>query len=160
MTRIVSCIFTFAYCLMILACNPRNKASVNRSYSVQVESGVRGKLTELTGNQMPLKTIEKGKGKPLQTQVYIFNQLSVSQLVGLNEQWCKQVNTAPIRSQWSDSVGNYYINLNPGKYTILVAYNDGYFIPFFNQYNEIATISVVKSKIVQLDIKVNTKAVY
>ncbi len=160
MSRIFYSILTCVYILIISACHPSKNAMLDKGPSIQLGSGIAGNIKELIGNQMPLETKSKGKGRPLQTQVLIFEQLSASQLVDLSEQWCKQVNAIPIKSQWSDSAGKYQIFLDPGKYSILIAYNGGYFIPFFNQFNEIAPVSIAKSQIVQLDIKVNRKAIY
>jgi hypothetical protein len=160
MSRIFYAIITCVYFLIITSCQTSKYAMVDNAASVQLKSGIAGSIRELTGNMMPLQTKSKRQGKPLQTQLLIFKQLSASQLVGLSEQWCKQVNAIPIKTQWSDSVGNYQILLEPAKYSILVAYDGGYFIPFFNQSNEISTIDIVKSQMLRLDIKVNRKAIY
>jgi len=160
MSRIFYASLTCIYFLIITSCQTSKYAIVDKPASVQSKSGIVGSIRELKGNRMPLQNKSKGQGRPLQTQVLIFEQLSASQLVGLIDQWCKQVNAIPVKTQWSDAVGNYQIRLDPGKYSILVAYDDGYFIPFFNQYNEIATVDIVKNQLLQLDINVNRKAIY
>lgn len=160
MSRIFYAIITCVYFLIITSCQTSKYTMVDKAASVQLKSGIIGSILELKGNMMPLQKKSKIQGKPLQTQVFVFKQLSASQLVGLNEQWCKQVNAIPVKTQWSDSVGNYQIRLDPAKYSILVAYDGGYFIPFFNQYNEIATVDIVNSQMLRLDIKVNRKAIY
>ncbi len=160
MNRVYYPLFIGTCILLLLACQSSWNSRINTNHPMQDSSGIQGKLIVLSGNQMPLQNKTKNSGKPLKTQVYIFNQLTESQLVEMSDQWCKQVNATPIKSQWSDSVGKYQIFLDPGKYSILVAYDGGYFIPFFNQYNEIASVDIVKGQFLQLDITVNRKAIY
>jgi len=78
MSRIFYAIITCVYFLIITSCQTSKYAMVDNAASVQLKSGIAGSIRELTGNMMPLQTKSKRQGKPLQTQLLIFKQLSAS----------------------------------------------------------------------------------
>lgn len=160
MSRFSKVLFAAVLMCLFIACHVTKKGVNFMQKSKPILSGIQGRVTEFKGNQMGIKAGNVKMGLALSTQVLIFKQLAVSQLVGLDGQWFQHLNSQPIKSQIADSAGNYQILLDPGVYSILVAYDGGYFIPFYNQYNQIATVHISKNQMIQLDIKVNTKAIY
>ena len=122
--------------------------------------GIRGHVFEQQGNAMPTKGKSSSKGTPFSTKIYVFEPTQLTQVDGLNGPICSKVRSVLIDSAISDSSGNYFIALNPGKYTLLVKYEWGYFVPFFSGLNELAIIQIQPKIVSDLDIIVNAKASY
>lgn len=145
--------------LMLFGC-AATKQLANIQIENQMKSRLYGQVTLLEGNQMPMRNNSISKGKAFMTQVYIYNKLNYDQLIAIEGQWCKQVNQTPLQTISTDTLGRFAIELVPGNYTVLVAAYGGYFIPFFNQYNQPSAIDLKEKKAVELNILVNSKANY
>jgi hypothetical protein len=60
----------------------------------------------------------------------------------------------------TDNKGYFKKALKAGQYIVLVEAYDGFFIPFFDQYNQPGKIIVLSKKYTPLNILVNSKAIY
>ncbi|MFN5987744.1 MAG: hypothetical protein ACK42B_12770, partial [Chitinophagaceae bacterium] len=78
----------------------------------------------------------------------------------LDGQWCKSVQQKPYLMIQTDNKGYFKKALKAGQYIVLVEAYDGFFIPFFDQYNQPGKIIVRSKKYTPLDILVNSKAIY
>ena len=124
------------------------------------KQGIEGFLREVKGNQMGIEKKSSLKGQPLVGRLYVFNDLSDSDLVGLEGQWCKSVQQKPYLIIQTDNKGYFKQALKKGKYVVLVEVYDGFFIPSFDQYNHPTKVLVEPQKYSSLNILVNSKAFY
>lgn len=122
---------------------------------------IKGNIKVFTGNQMPSKEGVPKNGRVYSTTVYFFKKLQKEWLVNLDGQYCKNfTQVRPYKFIESNLQGDYSALLPEGTYFILVAYEDGFFIPFFDSNNQIASIQVKAFQKIQLDVHINSKAVY
>ncbi len=124
------------------------------------KQGIEGFLREVKGNQMGIEKKNSIKGQPLVGSLYIFNDLSDKDLVGLEGQWCKSVQQKPYLIIQTDNKGYFKQALKKGKYVVLVEAYDGFFIPSFDQFNHPTKVLVESKKYTSLNILVNSKAIY
>jgi len=122
--------------------------------------GLIGQVFELKGNAMPQKGKPISKGQGYATNIYVFEpttMTSVKTLVGglYTKPATQLLGTFP-----TDSTGHFSISLAPGKYSILVGYEGGYFVPFLNQYNELAVVQVLPNLFQSMEVIINVKASY
>ena len=155
MNKYILQILLCALCMSLLSCMRLN--SQNKAKNI---AGIRGRIFEKKGNQMPMKGQTSSNGLPLSTAVYIFEPTTIDQTAGLNGSICSNVLSRLVDSVISDSKGKYFIALKPGKYTMLVKYDKGYFVPFFSGFNELAIIEIKPKLVSELDIIVNEQASY
>lgn len=127
---------------------------------VQSKQGLEGFLREAKGNQMGIQNRSSKKGQPLKSTLYVFKKLGTADLFELEGQWCKSIKQKPYAIIQTDLKGYFKTRLRPGKYVVVVSVYDGYFIPSFNQYNEPSSIIVKQGQWEQLEILVNSKAIY
>ena len=71
------------------------------------KQGIEGFLREVKGNQMGIEKKNSIKGQPLAGSLYIFNDLSDTDLVGLEGQWCKSVQQKPYLMIQTDNKGYF-----------------------------------------------------
>jgi len=144
---------------ILLGCGPVNKIKTKVPNSA-VTTGLYGRIESIEGNQMPQVGKAFSKAKPLQTRLYIFPPLENTDLLQVEGQWCQQVQQRPIQIVSTDSIGRYHITMVPGRYSILVAAYGGYFVPFFNQFNQPGVVDIQQVQKTELNILVNSKAIY
>lgn len=146
-------IFIIGFCLV--ACEPiRSTLNANSS------SAIEGQVMEQLGNAMPMIGKSPSLGRPLVSKVYIYPPLNLDQLEHQNGSYCTKIRLAPLATALTDSAGHYRMPLQPGKYTVLVGYDQGYFIPYFSGINGVAHFVIEAQKNTNLDIIVNQKASY
>ena len=124
------------------------------------KQGIEGYLREVKGNQMGVEKSGNSKGRPMFGKIYLFKDLNREDLVELDGQWCKSVQQKPYLMIQTDNKGYFKKALKAGQYIVLVEAYDGFFIPFFDQYNQPGKIIVRSKKYTPLDILVNSKAIY
>lgn len=124
------------------------------------KQGVEGSLREIKGNQMGIEKTSSQKGQPLVGAIYLYKNLTNTQLEGLEGQWCKSVQQKPYKIIQTNNKGQFKQALPAGKYFILASAYDGYFIPSFDQQNQPSSILVVSGKYTPVNILVNSKAIY
>ncbi len=134
--------------------------SLRSQSKLAVIEGIRGQVFEKKGNTMPMKGQNASKGALLQTMVYVFKPTSLLEVEGLDGQICTKVNSVLVDSAKTDLDGKYIISLKPGKYSLMVKYGQGYFVPYFSGTNELSIVEIVPMKLSELDIIVNAKASY
>lgn len=135
-------------------------AQLSPNLSKLTNTRIEGRIFEKLGNAMPAKGGHAGKGSPLSTKVYIYKILRLAQLENQNGTFCKKINGILVDTALSDSTGYYQIVLKPGQYSIVVGYENGYFIPYFSGIDGVAYIQIEPNKSTPLNITVNQKASY
>ncbi|MEN9319802.1 MAG: hypothetical protein RLZZ309_789 [Bacteroidota bacterium] len=93
--------------------------------------GISGYVFLENNTSMPLKGMAKQKGLPISTMVYVYEAADVDQLIGQEGHYAKGIKAKIVKQVRSDKAGKFKLRLAPGKYTIVLGYQDGIFIPFF-----------------------------
>lgn len=127
---------------------------------LQPKAGLEGFLRESRGNQMGKQKPFEISGHPFSSKIYLYKKLSSIDLVGLEGNWCDSVQQKPYKIIQTNNKGYFKIHLMPGKYMVLVGAYDGFFVPYFDQNNQPASITIQSGKIEQMKILVNSKAIY
>lgn len=122
--------------------------------------GIEGFLREAKGNQMGIEKSGRVKGAPMQAKLYIYKNLTQKELLGLEGNWCKSIQQKPYLIIQTDQKGYFKQSLKKGKYIVLVEAYDGFFIPYFDQFNQPGKCLVEPKKYTLLNILVNSKAIY
>ncbi len=143
------------FCIPIYGC-----ISLSSQTKLTALQGVQGQVFQQKGNSMPMKGQKTSKGTFLHTMVYIFEPTSLLKVEGLNGQICTKVNTVLVDSTMTDIDGKYKIALKSGKYSIMVKFGQGFFVPYFSGTQDLSIIEILPKTISQLDIIVNVNASY
>lgn len=151
----------FRFLLFLCLASSLMVPAQSRRYAKKLTtSSIEGQVVELLGNRMPSKDKRSFKGRPLTTKILIYQPLQIAQLANQNGAYCSQINGVLVKFVLSDSTGHYHIDLQPGKYSIAVEYDNGFFIPYFSGTDGVAYIQLEKGKPQILNITVNQKASY
>jgi hypothetical protein len=134
--------------------------TVNKQSKVQVAQGIQGQVFEQKGNQMPQKGKPFTKGVGYATQLYVFEPTTMQSAIQINGSLFRQPSTKLIGTFTTDSVGRFKCNLNPGKYSIFVGYQDGYYANSFNQLNELGIVEVLSETFASFEVIISAKASY
>jgi hypothetical protein len=109
---------------------------------------------------MPLKGMSKQKGSPISTNVSIYEAANVNQLVGQEGNYAKGIEAKLIQQVRSDKTGKFKFKLAPGKYTMVVGYQEGIYIPYFSGNTGVALIEVLKHQFQEIDLKIIASSIY
>ena len=104
--------------------------------------GIKGQILLEKNATMPLKGKTKQKGLPIATMVYVYEASNLNQLIAQEGNYAKGIQAKMIKQVRSDKAGKFKLRLAPGKYTILLAYQDGIYIPFFSGNTGLAFVEV------------------
>lgn len=124
-----------------------------------VKQGISGIVTQVTGNQMPLKGKSQSAGKPIVANVYIFENVSLKNAEGQMPLFSK-INAKEIAHVKTDSTGKFQLSLPVGKYSLFVKLSEGYFAGETDGYDNINPIEVQLNKVSNRNIVVNIGAAY
>ena len=125
-----------------------------------LQQGIKGKVLLQKDAMMPLKGRSTQEGKPYSTLVYIYETISMDQLVGQNGNSVNDVKAKLIKKVQSNPNGVFKIRLRPGKYSIVLGYQDGYYIPFFSGSNGVAFVEVRKHQFHEIDLTITASSIF
>jgi len=125
-----------------------------------LQQGVKGHVMLEKNSTMPLKGMSKQKGSPISTNVSIYEAANVNQLVGQEGNYAKGIEAKLIQQVRSDKTGKFKLKLAPGKYTIVVGYQEGIYIPYFSGNTGVALIEVLKHQFQEIDLKIIASSIY
>jgi hypothetical protein len=103
---------------------------------------------------MPLKGMPKQRGLPISTMVYVYEAANLNQLIAQEGKYAKGIEAKMIKQVRSDKAGKFKLRLAPGKYTIVLGYRDGIYIPFFSGNTGIAFVEVSKHQFQEIDLSI------
>jgi hypothetical protein len=103
---------------------------------------------------MPLKGMSKQKGLPFSTMVYVYEASNIDQLIAQEGNFAKGIKATIVKQVRSDKTGKFKLRLAPGKYTIVLGYQEGIYIPFFSGNNGIAFVEVSSHQFQEIDLKI------
>ena len=141
--------------LLLLGCSTIKKQS-----KVQFAQGIQGQIFEQKGNQMPQKGKPFSKGIGYATQLYVFEPTSMQSASQISGSIFRQPSTQLIGSYATDSLGYFKVNLAPGRYSIFVGYEGGYYAASFNQRNELGIVQVSAGTFTPIEVIISAKASY
>jgi hypothetical protein len=116
--------------------------------------GIKGHVLLEKNATMPLKGKTKQKGLPISTMVYVYEAANLNQLIAQEGNYAKGIQAKMIQQVHSDSAGKFKLRLAPGKYTIVLAYKEGIYIPFFSGNSGLAFVEVSKHQFQEIDLSI------
>jgi hypothetical protein len=109
---------------------------------------------------MPQKGKPFSKGVGYATQLYVFEPTSMQSASQISGNLFNMPSTQLIGTFTTDSLGRFKCNLKPGRYSIFVGYENGYYAISFNQRNELGIVQVLEGTFAPVEVIVSAKASY
>jgi len=122
--------------------------------------GIKGQVLIENNTAMPLKGSAKQKGSPIATMVYIYEAANVHQLIGQEGNNAKGIKARLIKQVRSNNTGKFKISLAPGKYSIVLGYQEGVYIPYFSGNTGVAFVEVLKHQYQEIDLSIIASSIY
>lgn len=122
--------------------------------------GIKGHVLIENNTAMPLKGSAKKKGSPIATMVYIYEAVNVHQLIGQEGNYAKGIKARLIKQVRSNNTGKFKIRLAPGKYSIVLGYQEGVYIPYFSGNTGVAFVEVLKHQYQEIDLSIIASSIY
>jgi len=116
--------------------------------------GIMGHVFLEKNATMPLRGMAKQKGLPISTMVYVYEAANVDQLIGQEGNYAKGIQAKIIKQIRSDKAGKFKLRLAPGKYTIVLGYQEGISIPFFSGNAGVAFVEVSRHQFQEIDLRI------
>ena len=147
--------FLFLGCFFIACSSPK------QVMASALRQGVKGRVYEVSGNQMPSPDAPPPAPKGISTTVYIYELTNISQTERINTSpFYKTIRTRFIQSVTSDSTGYFSIALPAGNYSLFTKVDGRFYANNFDTANNIAAVTVEENKVSESNIKISAKAVY
>ena len=145
-------ISTLCITLTFFAC-----LSTSKSHRI---SNFTGHIYEHKYNGMPMVDKPSSKGTPLKTMVYVYAPTNIYQIEdGLHlGTIITKINTSIIDSVQTDENGAYSLYLKPGKYSVFVKYENGYYVPFYAGKEAVSLIEISPKQPTILDVNVRASS--
>ena len=121
--------------------------------------GIKGHVLLDNNTSMPLKGSAKQKGRPIATMVYIYEAANMNQLIGQEGNYAKGIEARLIKQVRSNNAGKFKLRLAPGKYSIVLGYQEGIYIPYFSGNTGLAFIEVMKHQYQEIDLSIIASSV-
>lgn len=103
---------------------------------------------------MPLKGVSNQKGQPISTMVYVYQAANVDQLIAQKGNYAKGIQAKIVKQILSDKAGKFKLRLAPGKYTIVLGYQEGIYIPFFSGNTGVGFVEVSRHQFQEIDLRI------
>ena len=116
--------------------------------------GIMGHVYLEQNAKMPLKGGSKQQGSPISTMVYVYETANLDQLIAQEGNYAKGIQAKIVKQIRSDKAGKFKLRLAPGKYTIVLGYRDGIYIPFFSGNSGVAFVEVSKHQYQEIDLRI------
>jgi hypothetical protein len=146
--------------LMLMAGLLLGCLTIKKQSKAQVAQGIQGQIFEQKGNQMPQKGKTFSKGIGYATELYVFEPTSMQSASQISGNLFNMPCTQLIGTFTTDSLGGFKYNLKPGRYSIFVRYENGYYATSFNQRNELGIVQVLEGTFAPVEVIVSAKASY
>jgi hypothetical protein len=137
-------------------------SSVKNSQSQTVTQGITGRITEVTGNQMPMEGTRSRTPKAVLTTVYIYEPTHISQVTQVKDAPAEYtaISTKQVASITTDSTGHFTVALPPGSYSVFVGHKKRLYANLFDSRNNIALFTVEENKLTTVNLTISSSAVY
>ena len=126
-----------------------------------ITTGVEGTVLKVSGNQMPSPDRPPSKPAGLRATVCIYELTNMSQVVreGQSPSYTA-INTKLIKTVESNSKGKFRVRLPPGKYSLFIKTDKGYYSNGFDGQNNINPVEVIKKKLSKIELRFDQGATY
>ena len=146
----------FAIILINIACSSAKKAN-----SVPEIQGIQGKVTEVTGNQMPMMGAPKAQPKGIKALVFIYEKTNINQVIQIGSSPIyTTINTKQVAFVETDSSGAFIFALPVGSYSLFIKQGNQFYANLFDSNNNIALFTVEEGKLTQVTLQINNRATY
>ena len=146
----------FAIILINIACSSAKKAN-----SVTEIQGIQGKVTEVTGNQMPMMGAPKAQPKGIKALVFIYEKTNINQVIQIGSSPIyTTINTKQVAFVETDSSGAFIFALPVGSYSLFIKQGNQFYANLFDSNNNIALFTVEEGKLTQVTLQINNRATY
>lgn len=122
--------------------------------------GIKGRVFLEKEANMPLKGKTKQVGSAFSTKVYVYAAANTNQLMGQEGNWAKGIQAKLIRQVQADQAGRFKLALRPGKYTLVLGFKEGIYIPFFSGSNGVAFVEVSKHQYQEIDLTITASSIF
>ncbi len=148
--------FLLTLTVAIWACSSAKKARIS-----VIKQGITGFVTEVTGNQMPMKGAEPQLPKPVLTNVLIYEPTDLNQVtrIGTSPVYTA-IHTKLVASAETDSTGRFSVALPVGSYSVFIQRGKTYYANLFDTINRIAFFTVEEDKLTTANLTISSKASY
>jgi hypothetical protein len=135
--------------------------TAHKSKTGQITQGISGIITELKGNQMPMKGAPENKPRPVSVTLLVYEPTNLSQVQRIETSALyTSINTRKVASVLSDSTGAFSVALPPGTYSLFVQQGKFFFANSFDSQNNIQLVTVEANKVTPFNITINSGATY
>lgn len=125
------------------------------------KSGIEGDVYRISGNQMPSPDRPPAAPVPLQTMVYIYELTNINQVRRDGQTaFYASVNTKPVTQVQSNAKGHFKVKLPPGKYSLFLKTEQGFYSNRFDSQNNISPVEVIKKKMSKVELRLDNTAAY
>jgi len=121
--------------------------------------GIKGHVLLDNNTAIPLKGSAKQKGRPISTMVYIYEASNIDQLIAQEGNYAKGIKAKIVKQVRSDKTGKFKLRLAPGKYSIVLGYQEGIYIPYFSGNTGVAFIELLKHQFQEIDLLIIASSV-
>ncbi len=134
--------------LIIFSCANRRMSKLKFNFS--------GFVYEHKFNNMPMLDKPSSKGSPFTTTLYIYEPTKTDQVQAgiVPGPMVSKINTKLVDSVKSDNKGAFSMYLQPGKYSVFIKYENGYYIPFYAGKDWLSIIEVKQNEFTTMDFDV------
>ncbi len=138
------------------ACSP-----AKNTQTAMVKQGITGRITEATGNQMPMKDAAPQVPKGVLTNVLIYEPTNLSQVArtGTSPVYTA-ILTKQVASVMTDSTGQFTVALPAGSYSVFIQRGKQFYANLFDVNNNIALFTVEENKLTTANLTISSSASY
>jgi len=133
--------------------------SSTKKAQMPVNQGLTGLITEVKGNQMPMKDGPRTSGKGVLTNVLIYEPTTLNQVTRVNTSaYYTAIHTKLVASVTTDSTGAYTVALPEGDYSVFIQRGKQFYANLFDTANRIAFFTVEKGKLTSANLVISGAA--
>lgn len=126
-----------------------------------ITQGIKGLITEATGNKMPMKGASPSMPKGILTTVLVYEPTNIRQVSRSGSSpLYTAISTKLVASVDTDSTGAFAISLPAGSYSIFIKQGEQFYANLFDTNNNIALFTVQEGKITEARLTVSLRANY
>ena len=126
--------------------------------------GLIGEVRWVEGNLMPTigdtTYAERAMGIPIERELFVFMAVTNENTIGAGGTFYKSIQSELVSKVRTDRKGGFKVSLPPGKYSIFVKEEDGFFANSFDGENYINPVTIHANKFTEIQILVNYNAFY
>ncbi|MEO6916045.1 MAG: hypothetical protein ABI151_10665 [Chitinophagaceae bacterium] len=125
------------------------------------KSGIEGTVFKISGNQMPSPDRPPSAPKGIKATVLVYEITNISQVARKGQSaGYTSINTKLIQQIETKENGTFRIKLPPGKYSLFIKTENGFYANSFDAQNNIQPVEVVKKKMSKVELRLDNAAVY